>query len=239
MYKLLIQGQIPYEERDLGNPPKIFRSDRKWAFTYTEIKIPSQLAFSAEDLPNVDVSLKAHEKGIFVDAVASEMGGLGTKVFVKDLGELMAGKSYVIPDGSVLVFSTRVKNGRNVEFQLLKISDHQKKEFLGVPSENLIDETLFAKIVQTPDGARDLAKRDDLPEIVFERLVCCPDPLTRYNLIVNPSIPFSVLPWACGYPDQLKKNPALVFLFSNPIVRQHFSTFPPGKAEEIRRRLFG
>lgn len=240
MNKLLIQGQIPYEERDLGTPPKIFRSDRKWAFTYSEIKVPSELSFSAEEKPNVDLLLKPHEKGILVEANPSETGSLGTKVFVKNIGgELMPGKSYVIPTGSVLVFSTRVKNGRIVELQLTKVSDHLQKEFLSTPSEELVDENVFAKFVQMPDGARELAKRGDLPEIVFERLVCCPDPLTRYNLIVNPSIPFATLPWACGYPDQLKKNPQLLFIFSNPIVRQHFSTFPPGKADEIRRRLFG
>jgi hypothetical protein len=234
-----IQGTIPNEESDLGTPPKIFRSECDWSFTYNRpLRIPTEFCFKKDEPVSMEVVLHPKNDELLIETIATDAVRTGTKVQLQGVGALEAGKTYKVSLPNVLLFSTRVFQGKPVQLRLSSAVSSSAQKTNTDPNF-LLDKEVFASIIRSDDGARALAQREDLPEVVFERLVSCPDPITRYYLLVNPNIPYSVLPWACGYPEVFRKNPACAFLFQNGLVQQHLSTFPKKKQDEIVQILFG
>lgn len=236
---LCIQGQIPTEERDLGTPARVFWSNRVWCFTYdAPIRIPSEFPIFLQDPPQLIAKVQREDNSIIIVTEPTQANTVGSEVFIERT-KMDPGETYDVPKGRArLTFLSKTVGGTPITLKLECLGYRGSTPVVRESSLQLVDDATFDAVASQMNAPRALATRSDLPDVVFERLVSCPDPITKALLIKNPLMPTSVVSWACCYPRIFRDNPAMAILFNDALVQQHLSTFPPDKLRSIKRELF-
>lgn len=237
--EIRVRGSVPVEERDLGIPNMVYRSLRKWTFTYPmAIVFPTQFAIGMVDRSKVDVRAQATDEGIVLDVVDNREFLRGSLIFLAGGDEepvvIRPGSSILIRKGTLVCNTAEDESkGESVALDLdlvNAVEDPSSKEY---SANDLSNPKTLSKALVIPNMARSLAEREDLSSKTYAELVACPDPIARYKLLLNPALPFDLFPWACCYPEIYKKNPACQVTLADRLAMQMLSTFPEERRNAI------